>query len=138
MEGESEGDREYLCKRGTIRAGQAMTQVKNNKRRENHNGGLEGEHGRRVPKKEGAKQRIVTRSHHHSGDNARHVSVFFSPCSAVMRGVPRSHLMSSERLAGGGGVGWMDGWREGGFKKECDYTITPPPFPSSPASALKY
>lgn len=44
----------------------------------------------------------------------------FFPCSAVMWGVPRSHLMSSERLVSG---------REGGFKKECDYTIIPPPPP---------
>lgn len=48
----------------------------------------------------------------------------FFPCSAVMWGVPRSHLMSSERLASG-----REGRREGGFKKECDYTIIPPPPP---------
>lgn len=62
---------------GNNQAGQAMTEVKSNKGLENHKGRPEGEHGRRVPKKEVGKQRIVTRSHHHSGDNARHVSVFF-------------------------------------------------------------
>lgn len=53
-QGESEGDKEYLYKRGTIRAGQALTQ-----------------------KTEVRKQRIVTLNHDHSGDNARYVSVFF-------------------------------------------------------------
>lgn len=46
-QGEAEGDKEYLYKRGTIRAGQALTQVENHKRRENHEGKREAEHGRR-------------------------------------------------------------------------------------------